>query len=73
MTEGADDERTIVAVFDGHPGGWVPIGEYGKVWAELDGARAHLQRLPALLWWSRMLWFAAGAVVGSLTTVLALR
>ena len=73
MPDDFGDSGLIVTVFDDAPGGWLPIGEFGKLHAELDAAHQHLARLSRLLTRARALWFGAGfALGGLLAAVVAL-
>lgn len=65
-----DDDSLVVAASYDAPGGWLPIGEYGKLYAELEATRARMRRLAGMMAWARALWFSAGIAVGALLAAL---
>lgn len=66
------DSGMIVGVFDDKPGGWLPVGEFGKLYLELEAQKARIKRMSELFAVERALWFAAGVAVGALGVVLVL-
>lgn len=65
------DSGVLVAVFEDKPGGWLPIGEFGKLYMEMEALRSRAQRMTKMFAVERALWFAAGVLVGALSVALA--
>ena len=65
-----DDSDVLVAVFDKHPGGWLPVGEFAKLRAELLAAQEHVQRMSDMVATARVLWLATGFAAGLVFGVL---
>lgn len=59
-----EDPSLIVEVFDDFPGGYLPVGEFGQVLADLAAARERIDRLSTMIALARVLWMSAGFVVG---------
>lgn len=64
MSDDGADPRLIVTVFKDIPGGYLPVGEFAAVHAELFEAQERLNRMEGMAAVSRALWMAAGFVVG---------
>lgn len=58
------DPAHIVTVFKDVPGGYLPVGEFAALHAELADARERMQRMTSMIALARLLWLTAGFVVG---------
>lgn len=65
-----DDSNVVVTVFRDVPGGYLPVGEFATLHAELAAAQERVGRLSDMAAISRVLWLSAGFVTGLLCGVM---